>query len=224
MPGCPGCLGAPNSSWILGCLGVWVPPSWSTAAAIRGRSYVHNNLPRQVSNGKRPPARRCVAISHLAGKLDVWSPLIAALGTRHRKAAPRFRRSCSREQDGSQALSMKSARFWSGRMENPLENEDRYAGRRPWITKSAGEPTRQIDKRSHQLLATRTPSAAFQTIESAAGSGLSRILDDPGPQAGPRKQRHALREGAEGGQKDTHCAPALFPVGEDLYSRNPFID
>jgi hypothetical protein len=35
---------------------------------------------------------------------------------------------------------MKLALLRSGMIENPLENEDRYAGRRAWIIENAGEP------------------------------------------------------------------------------------
>jgi len=41
---------------------------------------------------------------------------------------------------GSPALSMKSADFRPGTTENSLEKEDRYAGWRPRIIESAGEP------------------------------------------------------------------------------------
>jgi hypothetical protein len=76
------------------------------------------------------------------------SHLIAALGTRHRTAAPPFKRSCSREQD---------------REINGL-----------------------ID-----VLATRTPSAALQTIESAAGSEI-------GPSEGLSRRRASHRPGFRG--------------------------
>jgi len=42
--------------------------------------------------------------------------------------------------NGSPALSMKSADFRPGTTENSLEKEDRCAGWRPRIIESAGEP------------------------------------------------------------------------------------
>jgi hypothetical protein len=51
----------------------------------------------------------------------------------------------------------------------------------------AGLPSsREQDRETNGLingLGTRTPSAAHQTIENAAESGLSRTFDDPGPPA-----------------------------------------
>jgi hypothetical protein len=78
--------------------------------------------------GKRPRKEPLFrgALQKMETGSDFAIGLIAALGTRHRTAAPPFKRSCSREQE---------------REINGL-----------------------ID-----VLATRTPSAALQTIESAAG-------------------------------------------------------
>ena len=55
-----------------------------------------------------------------------------------------------RFEEGSPALSMKSADFRPGTTENSLEKEDRCAGWRPRIIESAGEPLLSRNTRGPQ--------------------------------------------------------------------------